>query len=555
MTSHTIGAPSAIVATAYASRGGRRRTAGVRPQLRIPRCPNSRTSSSTRDALRPRLIGHMITAVRIATPFLVRTTDPPVAAMIGRSSPDSAVSASGSSSTLDGVCLVVHLMIAGRLRWWPRRASRADRPGRLRLRGRHARPDRGRLDPTGVAPHGVRRRAIAALDPGGARAARRRPRGLHRPARRRERHTLKRALTDPPLFSGIGNAYSDEILHRARLSPLRMTDSLTAADVGPALRGALGHPRRVARRAHRGDRRRLPREGHGLPAGDGVHGRFGQPCPDCGTPVQRIRYAANEANYCPTCQTDGRLLADRGLSRLLKSDWPRTLDELDGYRASVADRTAPGPRLPRSGRATPRASRPTSKPARRGSADGLASDASSRATDREYTESRWCHRERRRRATQRSSRPITQYPPQAAGSHVKSVGANRARPVRVTRGDEGGRLERPRPTWSGSGSGSGIGRRVRRQLEGRIGRALPLPPRPVGATSYQWPRNAAARRWRRLSDGPGRAAGARGQRDHRGLAGRRTPSAFNGHLHALGGARAGASPARVGATASSRSLT
>ena len=145
-----------------------------------------------------------------------------------------------------------------------------------------------------------------------------------------ERHTLKRALTDPSLFSGIGNAYSDEILHRAGLSPMRMSDALPATDMArlfAATRATLQPNGATRLIAETGDG--FPERVTAFRPGMRVHGRYGQPCPVCGTPVQRIRYAANEANYCPTCQTEGRLLADRGLSRLLKGDWPRTLDELE----------------------------------------------------------------------------------------------------------------------------------------------------------------------------------------------------------------------------------
>ena len=146
-----------------------------------------------------------------------------------------------------------------------------------------------------------------------------------------ENHTLKRALTDPHLFSGIGNAYSDEILHRARLSPLAMTEKLTPRGRA-AVRGDPRDARRLDRAPAHALRRRLPREGHRVPAGDGGARQVRQPCPVCGTAVQRIRYADNETNYCPRCQTEGKLLADRGLSRLLKRDWPRTIDELERLR-------------------------------------------------------------------------------------------------------------------------------------------------------------------------------------------------------------------------------
>src|SRR5262249_45859009 len=172
----------------------------------------------------------------------------------------------------------------------------------------------------------------AALDPGGVEPLDA-DLASFRAALLRERHTLKRALTDPRLLSGIGNAYADEILHRARLSPFRMTDQLTGAQL------ARRHPAGQATLTEFTDR--IRREvGDGFPEKVtafrddlAVHGRFGKPCPTCGTPVQRIVHAENETNYCPTCQTGGKLLADRALSRLLKQDWPRTLEELEERRA------------------------------------------------------------------------------------------------------------------------------------------------------------------------------------------------------------------------------
>ena len=281
-------------------------------------------------ALRPRLLDQVITGVRIATPFLVRTIDPPVTAMTGRAV--TALRRVGKRIVIDadGVAMVVHLMIAGRFRWLP---PRAPIPKRLGLAAIDLATGTLVLTEAGSTRRASLHMAlgpdgIAALDPGGlelldadvdAFAAR----------LASERHTLKRALTDPSLFSGIGNAYSDEILHRAGLSPMRMSDTLPATEVArlfAATRATLVEWR-DALIAEVGDG--FPERVTAFRPGMRVHGRFGQPCPICDTPVQRIRYAANEANYCPTCQTEGRLLADRGLSRLLKGDWPRTLDELE----------------------------------------------------------------------------------------------------------------------------------------------------------------------------------------------------------------------------------
>jgi formamidopyrimidine-DNA glycosylase len=228
------------------------------------------------------------------------------------------------------VFVVIHLMIAGRLRW---AAAGARPPGKIGLAAFDF--DDGTLLLTEA---GSKRRASLHLVAGESALAAFERGGLEPldaeeaefvGRLRLENHTLKRALTDPRLFSGIGNAYSDEILHRARLSPLRLTSRLSEED---------------ARRLYNATRsvlvewtERLRREtGQGFPEkvtafrdGMAVHGRFRHPCPDCGAPIQRIRYAENETNYCPVCQTEGRLLADRGLSRLLREDWPRSLEELE----------------------------------------------------------------------------------------------------------------------------------------------------------------------------------------------------------------------------------
>jgi formamidopyrimidine-DNA glycosylase len=234
------------------------------------------------------------------------------------------------------VAAVLHLMIAGRLRWLPPRAPIPKRIGLAAIDF-----DAGTL---AITEAGSTRRAslhmaqgaagVAALDPGGFE-----PLDIDQAAFAArltlERHTLKRALTDPSLFSGIGNAYSDEILHRAQLSPMRLSDSLSPPELERlyvATQATLTEWR-DALVAEVGDG--FPERVTAFRPGMRVHGRYGQPCPACGGPVQRIRYAANEANYCPACQSGGRLLADRGLSRLLKSDWPKTLDELERRKRSA----------------------------------------------------------------------------------------------------------------------------------------------------------------------------------------------------------------------------
>ena len=286
-------------------------------------------------ALRPRLLDRTITGVRVAAPFLVRTIDPPIAALEGRTV--TGLRRLGKRLVIEAgdVAAVLHLMIAGRLRWLPPLAPIPKRIGLAAIDF-----DAGTL---AITEAGSTRRAslhmaqghagVAALDPGGVEPLEVDQAGF---AARltSERHTLKRALTDPSLFSGIGNAYSDEILHRAQLSPMRLSDSLSAPELDRlfAATQATLSEWREALVAEVGDG--FPERVTAFRPGMRVHGRYGQPCPACGGPVQRIRYAANEANYCPACQTGGRLLADRGLSRLLKSDWPKTLDELERRKRS-----------------------------------------------------------------------------------------------------------------------------------------------------------------------------------------------------------------------------
>lgn len=286
-------------------------------------------------ALRPRMVGRVIKRIRLASPFLVRTTAPDIHTLAGRT-----VVALGRLGKrvvfdLDGPYLVIHLMIAGRFQW---KAPEAALPRRLGLLALDV--DGGTLLLTEA---GTTRRAAAhvlpdavaleALDPGGLEVLDASPEQF-KEAISRERHTLKRTLTDPSLLSGIGNAYSDEILHRARLSPLRLSDALTPGEAHrlyEATRTVLTEWR-DALIAETGAT--FPAKVTAFRPGMAAHGRYGLPCPACGTPIQRLRYAANEANYCPTCQTDGRLLADRGLSRLLKSDWPHSLDELERRKAA-----------------------------------------------------------------------------------------------------------------------------------------------------------------------------------------------------------------------------
>lgn len=282
------------------------------------------------EALQQRLAGHQLRGLRLASPFVLRTVEPAPQELAGL--PVTGVRRLGKRIVIElaeGVFVVIHLMIAGRFRWL---APGAKIPGKLGLAAFDF--DHGTLVLTEAGSkrrasiHIVRgEAALATMDPGGVEVLDL-PLETFRDLLRRERHTLKRSLTDPRLFSGIGNAYSDEILHRARLSPVEMTTTLSDEEVG-RLHAATRHTLRdwIERlRTETGSG--FPEKVTAFRPDMAVHGRFNQPCPDCGTAVQRIVYADNETNYCPRCQTGGKLLADRALSRLLKSDWPRSIDDL-----------------------------------------------------------------------------------------------------------------------------------------------------------------------------------------------------------------------------------
>jgi formamidopyrimidine-DNA glycosylase len=287
------------------------------------------------ECLERRVVGETLERVRLSSPFSLRSVDPPLGEVEGRRV--SGVRRLGKRIVLtlaDELSVVIHLMVAGRLRW-RRRGARS--PGRSGLAAFDF-PDGTLLlseasKKRRASIHVVRgAEALAEHDPGGVEvleigAAR------FREVLTCENHTLKRALTDPRLFSGIGNAYSDEILHAARLSPLALTQGLSDAEVSrlyDATRATLGDW--TARlRAEVGDG--FPERVTAFREGMAVHGRFRKPCPACGSPVQRIAYAESEVNYCARCQNEGRLLADRALSRLLKKDWPRTLDELENQKS------------------------------------------------------------------------------------------------------------------------------------------------------------------------------------------------------------------------------
>jgi formamidopyrimidine-DNA glycosylase len=295
------------------------------------------------ECLAQRVVGQQLLGVRLANPFVLRSVEPPLAAAHGRAV--RAVRRLGKRIVLgleDELFLVIHLMIAGRLRW---REPDAKLPGKLAHAGFDFASGTLLLTEAGTKKRASLRlvrgaAALAELDPGGLEVLEA-DLAAFGAALRRENHTLKRALTDPHLLSGIGNAYSDEILHRARLSPVQLTRNLGDEEIGrlfAACRDVLvewtGRLRREA-----GDG--FPEHVTAFHEGMAVHGRYRQPCPVCGAAVQRIVYAENEVNYCPGCQTGRRLLADRGLSRLLKSDWPRTADELERRRSLASSRATP----------------------------------------------------------------------------------------------------------------------------------------------------------------------------------------------------------------------
>ncbi len=280
------------------------------------------------EALAPRISGARLERIRIPSPFLLRSIDPPLSAVEGRTVQGLSRLGKRIVIELDGELFVVlHLMIAGRLHWKDAGAVLPKRSGLAAFdfsSGTLILTEAGTTHRASL--HLARGRlGVAALDPGGLDVldtdlAR------FRAALTRENHTLKRALTDPRLFSGIGNAYSDEILHAAKLSPLALTGRLGAEEIERLYRAARETLTRWLDRlrAETGDR--FPEKVTAFRTGMAVHGRYQQPCPACGAPVQRIRYAENEANYCARCQTGGRLLADRAFSRLLKDDWPRSLE-------------------------------------------------------------------------------------------------------------------------------------------------------------------------------------------------------------------------------------
>lgn len=291
------------------------------------------------EALESRVLGARLEKVRLASPFLLRTAVPPIKTVEGRSVTSLRRLGKRIVFGLEGdFWLVLHLMIAGRLHWKPPGAALQGKVGLAAFDFTQSDRPGGSLTLTEA---GSKKRAslhlvegeagLAALDPGGLEVLEA-DLPAFAAALTAKNHTVKRALTDPRIFSGIGNAYSDEILHRAGLSPVAMTAKLTEAEIETlyaATRAALEDWTRLLREEAAG---KFPEKVTAFRKEMAVHGRYGKPCPVCDTAVQRIRHASNETNYCPRCQTGGKVLADRSLSALLKKDWPRNIEELEQLR-------------------------------------------------------------------------------------------------------------------------------------------------------------------------------------------------------------------------------
>jgi formamidopyrimidine-DNA glycosylase len=307
------------------------------------------------EALRSRILGERLEAVRISSPFVLRSVEPPIETAHGRRVRE--IRRMGKRIVLalalgdalpdseEWLFLVIHLMIAGRLHW---KAAGARIPGKVGLAALDFLP--GTLTLTEAAKMKrasiqlvLGEAALEAFDPGGIEPL---ETDLETFAANLtlENHTMKRVLTDPTLFSGIGNAYSDEILHAARLSPILLTSRITEEEIARLYKAVVDTLTRwtVRLRAEAASTG-FPEKVTAFRPDMAVHGRYGKPCPDCGATVQRIVYAENETNYCPRCQTGGRILADRALSRLLKGDWPRSIDEME---ARGAGSIRPKPRSP-----------------------------------------------------------------------------------------------------------------------------------------------------------------------------------------------------------------
>ena len=289
------------------------------------------------EALRERIVGRRLERARVVSPFLLRSVEPRIDELLGQRVVD--LRRLGKRIVIgfeNDLWLVIHLMIAGRFQWRPTWPDKTTKLVALVLGF-----DNGVLLLTEA---GTKKRASLYVVRGARELAEHDPGGLEVldasvrefiAALRSGNHTLKRALTDPRLLSGIGNAYSDEILHRARLSPVMLTSRLTDEQGERLHRATIQVLAEWTKRLREQSGGEFPSKVTAFHAEMAVHGRYGKPCPVCGTKVQRIRYADNETNYCPRCQTDGKLLADRSLSRLLKRDWPKSIDELERLRSEM----------------------------------------------------------------------------------------------------------------------------------------------------------------------------------------------------------------------------
>ncbi len=285
------------------------------------------------DALDSRLSGQRLNAIEVKNPFFLRTAMPPLDAVVGQTVRDFRRLGKRIAIGFDeNYWLVIHLMIAGRFQWQDA-GKTARKPNRNTLAVLSF--DTGTLT---VTEAGTKKRASLHVVEGADELERHNPGGLEvlendfaafDAALRQQNRTLKRALTDPRILSGIGNAYSDEILHAARLSPVTLTSKLDDAAMHRLFDATCSTLSEWRDRLGAEAAKAFPAKVTAFRPEMAVHGKYGEPCPDCGTTVQRIRYASNETNYCPRCQTDGKLLADRALSRLLKKDWPKSIEELE----------------------------------------------------------------------------------------------------------------------------------------------------------------------------------------------------------------------------------
>jgi formamidopyrimidine-DNA glycosylase len=283
------------------------------------------------EALERRILGHVLERMQIRGPFLLRTAKPPIEAIHGRTVKELRRVGKRIALKFDNeLWLVFHLMIAGRLHWIEKRTTP---DGRRTLAALDF--DSGTLTLTEA---GTKKRASLHVVDGDEELAKLDPGGLEvldakldefRTALKASNHTLKRALTDPHMFSGIGNAYSDEILHAARLSPVKLTQRMQDDEIQRLYEAVRRSLQEWTQRLREQAGNKFPEKVTAFREGMAAHGRYGHPCPVCGTQIQRIRYASNDTNYCPHCQTEGKLLADRALSRLLREDWPRSLEEME----------------------------------------------------------------------------------------------------------------------------------------------------------------------------------------------------------------------------------